>query len=472
VSKPITADETARLGSRAALEGVIPQDHPVRFVRDFVQQLDLLALGFKAPRVDAPGQPAFSSELLLGAWLYGYVRAIRSTRKLETACREQQPLIWLLGGRQPDHNTLWRFFRNNRAALREVFVTTVRVAAGLDLAGLVLHALDGTKITSACSTDTALHRKPLEEALTKLGDQAVEQTMLEIEQIEARSRSEARLPPEIQDVETRRAAINAQLARLAKADAKHLHPDEPDARMMRNHGRLEMAYNAQAVADENGYVVAQDVVSDENDAKQLAPMLDRVAENLGETAENTLVDDGYVTSPQLAKAHERERNIVIPPGPVSHETLGPYDKSKFSYDAERDVYVCPKGETLPFERLDRPRKRQAKLAVYRCHNGQCPVRSECTKDRGGRTVRRSPDDAAMRAQRDRQRDPEIAALYTHRKVMIEPIFAQVKWIVGFRRFTVRGLENVRTQWALICTTLNLKKLIKSWQQALRVPLTV
>ena len=86
---------------QAALEELIEQDHPVRFVRDFVQQIDLVAHGFKAPRIDAPGQPPFSSELLLGAWLYGYTRAIRSTRKLETACREQQPLIWLLGGRQP-----------------------------------------------------------------------------------------------------------------------------------------------------------------------------------------------------------------------------------------------------------------------------------------------------------------------------------------------------------------------------------
>ena len=455
---------------QAALEELIEQDHPVRFVRDFVQQIDLVAHGFKAPRIDAPGQPPFSSELLLGAWLYGYTRAIRSTRKLETACREQQPLIWLLGGRQPDHNTLWRFFRNNRAALRDVFVMTVRVAARLDLAGLVLHALDGTKITSACSTDTALHRNTLEKALAKLGDQAVEQTMREIEQTEERVGSEARLPSRILDVETRRAAIIAQIARLDTAQTKHLHPGEPDARMMRNKGRLEMAYNAQAVADLSGYVVAHDVVSDENDSKQLEPMLDKVVQNLGEIADNTLIDDGYVTPQQLAKAHQQERNVVIPPGSLPLESPGPYDKSKFTYDVERDVYVCPMGEILPFERLVRPRPRHSELAVYRCGNRECPVRGECTNDRNGRSVRRSPDDAATHTQRSRQRDPEIAALYKFRKVLIEPVFAQVKAIVGFRRFTVRGLENVRTQWALICTTLNLKKLILRWQLALRATL--
>jgi hypothetical protein len=42
------------------------------------------------------------------------------------------------------------------------------------------------------------------------------------------------------------------------------------------------------------------------------------------------------------------------------------------------------------------------------------------------------------------------------------VFATIKQALGFRRWTVRGLENVRTQWALLCTAVNLKKLYQGW----------
>ena len=60
------------------------------------------------------------------------------------------------------------------------------------------------------------------------------------------------------------------------------------------------------------------------------------------------------------------------------------------------------------------------------------------------------------------------ALYARRKVIVEPVFGQIKEARGFRRFLLRGLDNIRGEWRLVCLTHNLLKL---WRYAY-APITV
>jgi len=160
MSNEIKADYVQEFILPPSIEDWVPEDHPVRFIREFVDSMDLEAMGFRE-RESEEGRPNYSNDMLLKIWLYGYFERIYSTRGLEKACKIQIPLIWLTGMHYPDHNTLWRFFRNNRKVIKKVFAHSVRVALKGDLVGLVLQAVDGTKIVADASWRRSLHLKNL-----------------------------------------------------------------------------------------------------------------------------------------------------------------------------------------------------------------------------------------------------------------------------------------------------------------------
>jgi transposase len=445
------------------LEDWVPKDHPARFIREFVDALDLGALGFPQ-RESEEGRPNYAADLLLKVWLYGYLSRIRSTRELERACREHLSLLWLTGRHAPDHNTLWRFWRENRAALREVFRAGVQVAAGQGLVGMICHAVDGTKIRAACSRRTMEHRKELERALGQV-EASIQEMEREVEAAESKEEGEYRLPEALQEAEKLREAIRGSLEQMAGEKREHRHPQEPEARLMPCEGRTEPAYNAQVVVDEQSQLlVAAQVVNEESDNRRLVPMLDEVKKNLGEVAEETVADGGYKSSVALGEAEAKGYAVLVNwGGDARGKQPGPYHKSRFRFDPEADVVICPRGERLQDEGVKTNRSKRFAVRGYRCRVfRQCPVRKECSCNRQGRLVEISPYDAALERQRAKLRDPEKQALLRRRKVIVEPAFGVIKQVGGFRRWTVRGLDNVRTQWAMVCAAFNLKKMYKAW----------
>jgi transposase len=446
-----------------SIEDWVARDHPARFLRAFVDALDLAKLGFEG-RKSAEGRPSYANDLLLKVWLYGYLTRIRSTRELERACREHVSLIWLTGRHAPDHNTLWRFFGENRRALREVFRAGVRVAAEQGLVGMVCHAVDGTKIRAVASSRTVVHRNQLARALGEV-EASIAAMEAALEKAEEEEAGDYRLPERLQQAEGLKQAVVESLGQMQELRRDHLHPQEPEARVMKCEGRTDPAYNAQAVADDKaGIIVAEEAVNAETDHEQLTPMLEEVKANLGEVAKETVADGQYGTLQQLTEAEARGYEVLTALGSeYGGMERGEYGAEKFQYDPEHEQVICPRGERLKFGGMKKKGGARVAVRAYYCQvYRDCPVRELCCAGKKGRRIEISPQRAARDRQREKRKDPVMKTLLRRRKVIIEPVFAMIKQAMGFRRWTVRGLENVRTQWALLCTALNLKKLYQHW----------
>ena len=227
VSRVIRPNYAQRYLLPPSPEDWVSQDHPVRFVRDFVDALDLADFGIKEPKSGDVGRPAYEPAMLLKVWLFGYMSRIRSCRKLEKACFESMPFLWLTTMLHPDHNSLWRFFNVNRPALPKLFRVLTRAAAEAGLVGSVLHALDGTKVTAASSTDTAQHKKALAEKLEHL-DEFIKAYVAAV-LANATVGNDYKMPAAMKDESARQAKIREMLQRRIedRADEQADEPKEP-----------------------------------------------------------------------------------------------------------------------------------------------------------------------------------------------------------------------------------------------------
>lgn len=468
MAQPIAPDYGQQFLFPPALEDWVPQDHPARFLREFVDQLDLPALGFAMPAA-TDGRPPYHPGLLLKIWLYGYFHRIRSTRKLEAACRDLLPLLWLCGLIAPDHNSLWRFWRDNKKAIGAIFKQTVRLAVRTGAVGFALQALDGTKIQAACSGPKGWSKEYMEKLLAQL-DTALDD--IELKVVEENPQTDApgcRLPEGLAERKALREEIKKGLAQLQADGRHHYHPVEPEARRMKVGDTNRYAYNAQAVADEKEkIIVACEATRQETDNGQLVPMIEQAKENLGasNTAETvTIADTGYGSGADLQAASDKGYEVLAPPPEGRPAQNNPYAAQHFDINPQAGTVTCPEGRSLDHE--GQTSKRGHIVQRFRCHHRDCPVREHCTRDPKGRQIEVWPHHTTVQTMREKLEQPGATAQWEQRSRIIEPRFAQLKQHDGFRRWTVWGLEGVRAQWSLLCATLNLRILCKRWQKAVR-----
>ncbi len=462
-----------------SLEELIPRDHPARFVAAFVESLSLAA--WKELGIDLgwqeEGAPAYHPMALLCVWLYGFMTGTRSSRKLEAACRDQLPYLWLTAWQRPDHNTLWRFYQAHRAGMKKLFKRTVKVAVSMGLVDLAMQAIDGSKVAGNAARDRTLDAKGLARLL--------ERTEKLIEELEGQNWAEAesgagvvRLPKGLARAERLREQVKSALAEVTATEGpKGVNLTDREVGLVKARGGLLAGYNAQAAvspvvaekAQGTGLLItATAVVAESYDTDQTIPMLTEAEANTGQKTQVSLLDAGYHSGPNLAGC-EQQGYVVLMAESQEKALKNPYHKNNFRYEAESESYLCPEGQKLSLHSVVH-RKKQPDSVEYFAPKGvcaACAALEQCTKSRDmGRTINVGPFEETLRRHRELMATLEAKALYSHRKELVEPAFGILKEQQGARRFLLRGLANVRAEWALLATAFNLKTLFNVWRRRL------
>ena len=456
------------------LDELLSLDHPARFVAEFVDAVGRDAWAELGVDIDGDvlGAPAYHPRALLGVWLYGFMTGVRSCRKLEVACRDQIPYLWLTGWQHPDHNTLWRFYKGHRQAMRKLFERTVRTAVAMELVDLAVQAVDGTKVVANASVNRSYDAEGLGGLLDRL-ERAIAD--LEAQNEAGEDVSAVHLPEKLADKELLREQVNQAVSDVTSQKRhKRINLTDPEARLMKGRQGIVAGYNAQAMVSatktEEGtagmLVTAVDVVDQANDNSLLAPMVEQAEETTGTKSQMTLADAGYFSSSQLAECDRRGQQVVVSEA-RQRFLKDPYHKDRFTYDERSDSFTCPQGQTVAFVRIQHANG--VPLRLYRASGAvcqACPAFRDCTKAREiGRSLAIGPHDAVLRRHRAWMSTSVAKEAYRLRKQLVEPVFGIIKEQQGARRFLLRGLANVAAEWTMLATAFNLRTLWRVWSSS-------
>ena len=407
--------------------------HLAHHVSDLVDALDLNA--FYAPyegdgRRNAPYEPSMMVKVLI----YAYATGVFSSRAIARKLEEDVAFRVLGAGNFPRHRTICEFRRRHLEEFERMFVEVVGVAREMGVVRFGTLSVDGTKVRANASKRKAMSygRMVKEEARLK---EEIEGLLGKAGAVDAeedeRYGEEARgdeLPAELQRREKRLAAIQEAKARLEAAqragdEVRGRKPGQdrprgggrpykraygepepkaqsnftdPESRIMKTSTEgFQQCYNAQTVVDEaHQLIVATQVEAQPSDQGQMLPLLDEVSDTFGVEPEVVLADAGYCNEADLVALEQRGIN--------GHVALGREGKAQAAIDPQTRPATHRMGEKLA--------------------------------------------SAKGRAQ------------YAKRKWISEAPNGWIKEVLGFRRFSVRGMEKVRGEWHLVCLALNIKRM--------------
>jgi transposase len=405
----------------------LPENHLAYFVSDMVEELDLEGIERYYER-EQRGYPPYHPRMMTKVLVYGYCVGVFSSRKLEQRLVEDVAFRVLAAGNQPDFRTISEFRRIHLKRLEGLFEQVLRLALKLGAMKLGRVAIDGSKVKANASKHKAMSYRRMQEEENRLREEA-RRLLAEAEQVDkdedkryGRSSRGDELPAELARREDRlkriaeakreleeRARTEAEEkknpdADKAKPEAKSQHNfTDPESRIMKGPDGFVQAYNAQiAVEPALQLIVGQAVTQQGNDKKQLLPMIETVKQQSGQKVRAALADSGYCSEDNLRAAAKKNVDLYVATGKQKHnQAQQPSPRGRI-----------PKSANL----VDRMKRKLATKA--------------------GR------------------------AIYARRKTIVEPVFGQIKQAQGFRQFLLRGVEKVRGEWALVCTTHNLLKLYR------------
>lgn len=444
-----------------SLDDYVGPDNPVRFLDAFVTSLDLHALGFAKSRCADTGRPPYDPAALLKLYLYGYLHRVRSSRLLEAECHRNVEVIWLLGKLSPDFKTIADFRKDNLKPLKAVHRQFLLLCRKLNLFGGELLAIDGSKFRAVNSRDHNFNADKLKELIAhtdaRLADYFKTLDGADAAEPDSPPLDKAALQQKIAALQDKR-DWHAELLEQLDEEQKQISVTDPDTRRMHTGNGNVVGYNAQLAVDaKHKLIAATEVTNDVTDYRQLADVALEAKGNLDLKQTEVVADKGYYNAGEVSRCVEQNIQPLIPKADTSANTKqGLFGKSKFRYDAQNNVYVCPASHELTYRFSTHELGRD--IHYYRASACKtCALKKQCTRNQANRTITREDNEHLMEAMAGQLKaQPEKFAL---RKQLAEHPFGTIKRSFGYTHFNLKGLEKVRTEWSLITLAYNLKRVL-------------
>jgi transposase len=448
-----------------ALNDYITAENPVRFIDAFVSSLDLSQLGFNHSAPGRTGRPPYDPADLLRLYIYGYLNRVRSSRMLERETHRNLEVMWLVGKLTPDHKTIANFRKDNPEALKRACREFTLLCKRLDLFAGELVAVDGSKFRADNSRQRNYNEKKLDR-LIKAADEKIISYLKEMDEEDHRepeviSLSAEELKQKLDRLKERKARYEGLQTKLKESGEKQLSTTDPDSRLMLAGASTEVCYNVQTAVDSRHKLILEhEVTQDVTDKNQLYAMSLKAKEALGAEELEVVADMGYFDGAEVKKCQEAGiTTYVAKPYTSANQKHGLYTKDQFSYDKERDCYICPEGEELSyrFDTVELGRHIRY-YATTRCRD--CPARAKCTRaerGRSGRRITRWVDEHLLEEMAERVRaKPEVMK---QRKAIVEHPYGTMKRGMNQAYFLLRGLKKVAGEMSLTVLAYNMKRVL-------------
>ncbi|MDE1476333.1 transposase [Xenorhabdus bovienii] len=392
------------------------------------------------------GRAPYSPRSMMGILLHGIMKGHSSLRALERLAR----CIWVSHGITPDHASLGRFIYQHQTVLTGIFFKALTLSVlRRSQSGISCLAGDGTVIEAACShyhllTQEAISRE--KSALTAAPSTV--QTEKRIKQLE-------------QGTEVLRRRQEKREKKGKDGSQLRINPTEPDAvvqKLKRGKG-FSTAYKPSVLVNTGRIIVAQTV----DPSSEIQVMADLLAQNfnlLGYHPDKLLLDAGYFHDAVIAETQKYQIRLFCSENSNRQSPRKIYPKSLFIYDAEQESYLCPAHHQLSLKSTVAASEKTRGYRVYGSANcAPCRQKNQCTRAKGGRKIKRYPEDEKRDELRLHMATPESKQILSQRKSIVEPVFSALRGIQGLERFRRKGLSAVKLEFTLHAMAYNLSRAV-------------
>jgi transposase len=399
--------------------------------------------------------------------LYGYGIGIRSSRKIAEKNRSDIYFMYLSGNQKPDFRTISDFRLNKRKYIERCFNEVLSICKEMNLFSLGHVSIDGSKIKSNASKKKTKDREDIlgtESKVKEILDEAEETDKQEDEKL-GKDKSGYELPEELSSKEKLIKKIKEAKKKLEEnKKLKRINLTDTDSRFMKkSDGGVDECYNSQLAVDSDKQIItAYEVTNIGNDNYLFPAVYEKIIENTKEKPLEVSADAGYYSGITYKYIENRDIEAYLPESRLEKESKtkrSKFDRRNFIYDKYKNEYICPEKERLVFKRQGS--RNGIKFNIYqstRCPG--CKYKLDCISrpTASCRTIQIYENDKFKKEMREKLLSREGKKKYNIRLKTVEPVFAQIKYVMGFNRFLLRGLDKVKVEFSLVCTAYNIKKI--------------